>query len=416
MKRMIILISALAAALALQIAPALAQESGSMAQYSEGSGSEFATVTFELTIEGQVPEGKLLGVEMGIADAPQPVFCSTANFDTDLPRCEDGGTYTDTFDLLPAGDTLSYEYYVMDYGYGGIVETFAGDTITISDGQTVSATYEAGDIPDGEQVTLTGTIEKRPEDTSYQYGTHGISDDDSGHHALQSASVDLDAYVGRPVNVYGTLVPGYERGQVKFGPPLVEVTKVEPTEESDDYEVTLDFELATEGPPPIETSFFGYIPAEGGIATELTDPDGDGLYTGSMDVPQYAPGPRPVPEDVDPVTLPVQIVMSSEVKYGVPLYPNVIKDFGQILMNEDKTFSAGIVFEGSGKPIEPGLPTPEPTNPASSDNDSDGSTSDIDVLPDTGGITLAVLGAIAVLAATGLLFAGLVSTGLLRRR
>ena len=268
---------------------------------------------------------------------------------------------------------------------------------------------------------LAGTIEKRPEDTSYQYGTHGISDDDSGHYALQSASIDLDAYVGQPVNIYGTLVPGYERGQVEFGPPLVEVTKVEPIEEPDDYEVTLSFELATEGPPPIETSFFGFIPAEGGIATELTDPDGDGVYTGSTDVPQYPPGPRPVPEGVEPVTLPVQIVMASEVEYGVPLYPSVIKDFGQVLMDEDKKFSANIVFEGSDKPVEPGQPTPEPTasvpgdNGSSKDSPSKDSPGGLNVLPDTGGVALAVLGGIAVLAAS-LLFAGLLSTGLLRRR
>ena len=54
--------------------------------------------------------------------------------------------------------------------------------------------------------------------------------------------------------------------------------------------VTLGFELAIQGTPPADKSFFGFIPAEGGIATELTDPDGDGVYTGSMDVPQYAPG------------------------------------------------------------------------------------------------------------------------------
>ena len=266
----------------------------------------------------------------------------------------------------------------------------------------------------GEQVTLTGIVEK-PEGTTYQYGTHAISDQDSGYYALKSSAVDLDTYVGQPVTVYGTLVPGYENAQIEGGPPLVEVTRVEPIEDPDDYSVTLNFELAVDGQPPAGTSFFGYIPAEGGIATQLTDPDGDGVYTGGMDVPQYAPGPRPVPEGIDPVTLPVQIVMSSEVKYGVPLYPNVIEDFGQVLMDEDKTFSTSIVFEGPGKPVEPGPPTPEPTTPSPGNGGSPDSPNGIDVLPDTGGALVPIVGAIALLAGGGLLFVSLRLMGLLRR-
>lgn len=266
----------------------------------------------------------------------------------------------------------------------------------------------------GEQVTLTGTIEK-PEATTYQYGTHGISDWASGYYALRSASVDLDAYIGQKVNVYGTLVPGYENAQIEGGPPLVEVTQVEPVEEPGDYNVTLSFELAIQGTPPVDKSFFGYVPAEGGIATQLTDPDGDGVYTGSMDVPQYAPGP--VPEGIDPVTLPVQIVMSSEVKYGVPLYPEVLEDFGQVLMDEDKTFSTTIVFDG---PVEPGPSTPEPTTPepttpSPGNGGSPDSPDGIDVLPDTGGTLVPIVGAIALLAGGGLLFVSLRLMGLLRR-
>lgn len=407
MKRVMSLILALVAAMALSVTPALAQGSGSLAQYSEGLASDFPTVTFELTVDGEVPEGSLLGVSVGIADAPEPVFCSTANFDTDLPRCEDGGTYTDTFDLVPAGGAISYEYYVMNYDYGIVTETFAGDTVTASEGQTISATYEAGSNPGGERITLTGIVE-RPEATTYQYGTHAITDVTQNYYALQSASVDLDAHVGRSVTVFGTLVPGYESGQVEDGPPLVEVTRVVPTEEPDDYKVTLDFELATEGPPPSGTSFFGFIPAEGGISTQLTDPDGDGLYTGSMEVPQYAPGPRPVHEGTEPVTLPVQIVMSSEVKHGSPLYPDVIEDFGQVLMDEDKLFSDSTVFEGPEKPVEPGTPSPEP--------DGEDSPGPIEQLPDTGGVTLMLLGVISLLISAGLLFTGLLSKGALRRR
>ncbi len=173
-----------------------------------------------------------------------------------------------------------------------------------------------------------------------------------------------------------------------------------------DDSVTLSFELAIQGTPPVDKSFFGYIPAEGGIATQLRDPDGDGVYIDSMDIPQYAPGPRPVPEDMDPVTLPIQIVQATEVKYGVPLYPEVLEDFGQVLMDEDKTFSTTIVFDG---PAEPNSPTPGP------DDSTTDSLGNIEVLPDTGGTLVPVLGTVALLAGGGFLFASLRLMGFLRR-
>lgn len=147
-------------ALALMLMAALTASMPALAQNTADQYSGPATVTFELTVEGNVPEGKLLGVSTGIADAPAPVFCSTASYGAGLPKCEDGSTYTDTFTVLPAGSTLSYEYYVMDYDYGGVVGTFASDTITVTDGQTVSATYRAG-APEGERVTSSASYRRR---------------------------------------------------------------------------------------------------------------------------------------------------------------------------------------------------------------------------------------------------------------
>jgi hypothetical protein len=208
------------------------------------------------------------------------------------------------------------------------------------------------------------------------------------------------------------------------------------SEDTGGNSVTLDFELAVQGTPPVDNSFFGFIPAEGGISTPLTDPGGDGVYTGSMNVPQYAPGPRPVPEGTEPVTLPIQIVMSSEVKHGVPLYPELLEDFGQVLMDEDKTFSTTIVFDGPAKPFEPETPkpepttpepttpeptTPEPTSPESTipDPNGNGGSDDflggIDVLPDTGGTLVPILGMIALLAGGCFLFVSLRLMGFLRR-
>lgn len=78
-----------------------------------------------------------------------------------------------------------------------------------------------------EGVAATGAVE-RLDITSYQYGTHAVTDEASGaFYVLNSDVVDLDAYTGQRVTVYGTLVPGYEYGQVEGGPPLVDVTWVE---------------------------------------------------------------------------------------------------------------------------------------------------------------------------------------------
>lgn len=97
----------------------------------------------------------------------------------------------------------------------------------------------------GGQVTLTGALEK-PEGTTYQYGTHGISDQYQGYFALQGAGANLDAYIGQTVEIYGTLVPGYENGQVEGGPPLVEVTRVSQIGGSEADKATLGFELTVE--------------------------------------------------------------------------------------------------------------------------------------------------------------------------
>ena len=79
-----------------------------------------------------------------------------------------------------------------------------------------------------ESVRATGAMEKLGI-TTYQYGTHAVTDEASGaFYGLSSDVVDLDAYTGQRVTVYGALVPGYEGGQVEGGPPIVDVTWVEP--------------------------------------------------------------------------------------------------------------------------------------------------------------------------------------------
>ena len=70
----------------------------------------------------------------------------------------------------------------------------------------------------------TGTIQ-RLEVTSFMYGTHALFDN-SGKilYALRSHTLDLSAYIGKHVEVTGTLVPGYP---VDGGPPFLDVSKVQ---------------------------------------------------------------------------------------------------------------------------------------------------------------------------------------------
>ena len=92
----------------------------------------------------------------------------------------------------------------------------------------VVATALATPVLAHESVTATGNIEEAGV-TTYMYGTHVIVDEQTGtFYALGSDVSDLDIYTGRRVIIYGTLVPGYEYGQVEEGPPLVDVTWVEP--------------------------------------------------------------------------------------------------------------------------------------------------------------------------------------------
>lgn len=81
----------------------------------------------------------------------------------------------------------------------------------------------------GSARVATGVLERQGI-TSYMYGTHTITDVSSGNrYALRSEDEELlDSHAGDRVTVRGTLVPGYENGQIEGGPPLLKVTRVEP--------------------------------------------------------------------------------------------------------------------------------------------------------------------------------------------
>jgi len=130
--------------------------------------------------------------------------------------------------------------------------------------------------------------------------------------------------------------------------------------------VTFSFELTAKGEVPEGTSLLGFIPAEGGIRVPLADSDGDGVYTGSTTLDRFGPGPRPVPPGTEPVSLPVQIVREG----GGSI--EVIRDFGVVPLNGDRTFSARVNFKSDGR----GTDTPEDTAPGTPDGGSEDSGSD----------------------------------------
>jgi hypothetical protein len=127
-------------------------------------------------------------------------------------------------------------------------------------------------------------------------------------------------------------------------------------------QVTFSFELTVKGEVPEVTSLLGFIPAEGGITVPLADPDGDGVYTGSTTLDRFGPGPRPVPPGTEPVSLPVQIVQES----GGNI--EVIRDFGVVPLNGDRTFSARVNFKRDGRDSE----APEDAAPGTPDGSSEG--------------------------------------------
>ena len=197
---------------------------------------------------------------------------------------------------------------------------------------------------------LVGPVDDGDEDPTPEFR---LTDEEAGRTLnLTSGFVDLEAYAGQRVTIEGVRVPGID-------PNAYNVTQIRPAADEDededppmtcqsldcpkpgtpnDEEVTLSFELEVEGEPPADASFFGNVhTGEGGPGryVPLTDPDDDGVYIGSTIVDRFGPGPRPVPPSVEPVSLPVQIVQDSE----------VIKDFGTVKLDGDKTFSASVSFD-----------------------------------------------------------------------
>lgn len=90
-----------------------------------------------------------------------------------------------------------------------------------NNGPTLTPTASSESTP---LQTATGTIQPL-EVTAFMYGTHGLFDK-SGKllYALSSHTVDLSAYIGKQVEVTGTLAPGFP---LDGGPPYLKVSSVQ---------------------------------------------------------------------------------------------------------------------------------------------------------------------------------------------
>ena len=220
-------------------------------------------------------------------------------------------------------------------------------------------------------VTATGVLERAAPHSPDPTPVYGINDEETGTpYELVSGFVDLDQYVGERVTIQGVAVPG--PGDPSK-PPLLNVTQIQPTDGGGDNDppvndkATLSYELTVDGDPPAGAAFYGHVhTGEGGPGkyVPLTDPDKDRVYTGSTTVDRFGPGPRPVPPSVEPVSLPVRIVQESGGN------TEVIKDFGTVKLDADKTFSASVSFPVDDCPII--SPTPEECGDGSGGSGNDG--------------------------------------------
>ncbi len=218
-------------------------------------------------------------------------------------------------------------------------------------------------------VTATGVLVGPVEDGDLDLTPkYKMADEETGtNYVLVSGFVELAPFVGQRVTIAGEPIGGAD-----WAPPALNVTQIEPADGGDDNDppavndkATLAFELTVDGDPPADAAFYGNVrTGEGGpgLYVPLTDPDKDRVYTGSTTVDRFGPGPRPVPEGTEPVSLPVQIVHDSE----------VIKDFGTVKLDGDKTFEASVSFPVDDCPII--SPTPEQCGDDSGgSDDGDGS-------------------------------------------
>lgn len=216
-------------------------------------------------------------------------------------------------------------------------------------------------------------------------------------------------------------------------PALAQEGGAQDTAASQQYSVeekTTTFELAVEGEPPADATFFGITPLVGG-SVQLTDPDGDGLYTGTTTV-EVTVNPDGTTQRA-PVAIWGGIGTTPSGRFPGPPLPGysskVIKDFGPVVIEDGDTFSASVSFPDNGGSNGGGSGNGGSNPSDGSGNGNSGSSGSsassgsgdigetggksssgpggIRVLPATGGAPLAMLGSGILLIAGGLLARGI---------
>lgn len=249
-----------------------------------------------------------------------------------------------------------------------------------------------GGLGPAETITATGVIKDLGRDCN-ECAHHGITDEASGavYELLSDPShpgggVDLRNYVDERVTIHGTpQTQSTGRSDVLF---VTQVKRADAPEER----VMVTFELTVTGNPP-EGMVFASAVGQGDLLP-LYDLDGDGIYTGS----------RVVSTEEGIQTLPVQILQANEAT-------KVIKDFGLVKFDEDKTFEASVSFpdnggSSNGSGSDSGNSGGSASGGSGSSNAGGSSSGGAKALPATGGALLIA----------GLLGALLVGGGLLVRR
>ena len=416
---------------------------------SEPPPEDTATLSFELTVEGEPPAGTTFS---GVTSIESFVTAPLADPDGDglyagsltVPRTSGGQGGPPEPLSLPVRIVQDGATVVKDFGLVRI----DGDKIF-----QASISFDGSEPPPPEEeVTVTGILERLDAEPVVVDGieicgpsTHAITDEATGrYYDLSGDSVDLDEYVGERVAATGTPLasPAIEEAEPC---PDLDVTRVELLDGGTEpppplgRSATLAFELFVECEPPEGAAFFGNVQTgEGGpgIFAQLLDPDGDGLYVGVATLPdRFAPGPAP--EGTPPVSLPVRIVQGTgtrSVPAGtLPGEPtSVVRDFGAVPMEAENVFPADASFcDGDGGSNDDGNGGGNAPDPVVSGDGNDhdgggeapgGGTSD-GVASGSGGSDGGAFGGIKTLSATGgaLLVAGLagvalVAGGVLARR
>ena len=397
MKRLILVVVAVTLALAV---PAFAQTSGGETTQLETTRAEPVDLDFELVVEGRPPaDATFFGqVGAGMQDVREQ-----------LTDPDGDGVYTGSIEYAPGerDGIFILQGNGVSYGDDGAASPGAPEIVirdfgrtAIEGDRTFSATASFGDegAATAGPISATGVVEK-PGMTTYMYGTHAVTDERTGTpYALTSENVDLDAYVGEEVTIYGAPVPGYGGGEVEGGPALLEVGEVTPVAGASG-EANVVFELSIEGEVPEDYSFY----------VENSVGEGGVICTTDANVVEEAGYPECRPGDANKAEIPLPA--------GEPFDYRVLRSRGtelsSFVLNEgSEVAEEGLVVESSYSTANDPA-NGEDINEDGAINEADGelatqtsdaadaqTSPDEAVLPDTGGARLPTFLLLAAFLAT----------------